>query len=142
MTRDPSYPAGYFEEVAKPLSGPESWWNWDTEDDNSWNSEFGGEDIRALVRERNRLIRLLAEYISRSMPLHLQTCAATKDDGDEAPCDCGTAHLIEEVIGPKWDGSGSIYEPCAVVNCPWFGDYHRFSLHRATPDSPPTADKP
>lgn len=32
------------------------WWGWDTEDDDNWNSEFGGEDIRVLVRERNRLL--------------------------------------------------------------------------------------
>ena len=32
------------------------WWAWDTDDDDSWLSEFSGEDVRALVRERNRLL--------------------------------------------------------------------------------------
>lgn len=32
------------------------WWDWDTEDDDNWMAEFSGGDIRALVRERNRLL--------------------------------------------------------------------------------------
>jgi len=39
-----------------PRSDLPWWWTADTEDDDHWNSEFGGEDIRALVRERNRLL--------------------------------------------------------------------------------------
>jgi len=35
---------------------PDPWWDWDTEDDDNWLSEFGGEDMRKLVRERNRLL--------------------------------------------------------------------------------------
>ena len=44
----------------RPTTEP-PWWSWDTEDDDSWLAEFSGEDVRALVRERNRLLAEAAQ---------------------------------------------------------------------------------
>jgi hypothetical protein len=65
--------------TARLLTAEEPWW-WtaDTEDDDNWLSEFGGDDIRALVRERNRL---LATLDARSVDVLIERVKAMPPNG-------------------------------------------------------------